>query len=308
MPKRNYPKISFIGTGSVGSSLAVAFSEKGYPIVSLINRTGASAIALARTVTCKKVSTRVEDISPGSDIIFITVSDDAIRNVAKELSVVKRLKFNNIFVAHTSGVHSSAILDPVRNKGAITASMHPIQTFPKRKKASKVRNIYFGIEGTVQALPRARQLVNDLDARWVVIPEQMKPLYHAACVFSSGYIVVLMNVIQELTKKLQVVPPWTEMFGPLMTSAMENAITRSAGSALTGPVVRGDLETINLHMTSLAAHTPEFMPLYIVAGIELARVARENGNLTLQEYQALVTHFRNFISSIPTTKQSKGKK
>jgi predicted short-subunit dehydrogenase-like oxidoreductase (DUF2520 family) len=87
-----------------------------------------------------------------------------------------------------------------------------------------------------------------------------------------------------------------------MTSAMENAIKSSAANALTGPVMRGDTETISMHLRALAQHAPRFLPMYSVAGIEVGRLAAEHGKLTKQEYENIVTLFRQFIKSYPETK------
>lgn len=308
MPSHEYPNVSIIGAGRVGSSLAVALHEAGYRVVSIISRTGPASIALARSVRCKKASTRIEDVDSSTELVLIAVPDEAISGVAKELARTKRLKFSNMFVAHTSGVHSSVLLEPLRRKGALVASIHPIQTFPEGRKRTKVQGIYFGIEGEMAAVGRAGKIVNNLGARSVVVPESLKALYHTACVFSSGYLVVMLNAIQQLAGKLGLQASWTEVFGPLMTSAMENTIKSSAGESLTGPVMRKDLKTIALHLESLARHAPEFVPLYLVAGIEAARVASEHHRMTEEEYRTVVDHFKKFLTSIPTIKKSKGKK
>lgn len=307
MPSRTYPKISIIGAGRVGSSLAAALHARGYPVVSIINRRGSAAIALAKSVQCMTVSTRIADIDATSRIVFITVPDDTIAGAVKQLALVRRLKFANLFVAHTSGVHSSLIMAPLMKKGALAASMHPIQTFPGRSKRSMLKGIYFGIEGAPAALACAQKIAHDLGAKTVVVPEASKPLYHVACVFSSAYLVAVLNVIHQLASTIGLKVPWTKVFGPLMTSAMENTIRHSAGDALTGPVMRGDLSTIALHLKSLAAHAPQFVPFYLVAGIEVARIASEQGKLTHEEFRKMVNQFRKILTSIPTFKSSKGK-
>ena len=307
MPAHRYPNVSIIGAGRVGSSLAVALHAKGYPLVSIINRTGSAAIDLAKSVTCKKASTRISDIDPSSEMVFIAVPDDALRTTVKQLAGVKRLKFAKLFIAHTSGVHSSSILAPVRRKGAIVASMHPAQTFPATRKRSILHGIYFGIEGAPPALARAKQIAADLLAKTVVIPEAMKPLYHTACVFSSGYLVAVLNVIQELSTTLRLNVSWTDVFGPLMTTSIENTLKYSPVGALTGPVMRRDLSTISMHLESLEAYAPQFLPLYVVAGLEVARIATEQGKLTGEESRTLVHHFKQFLTTIPPSTKAKGK-
>ncbi|HEV8539322.1 MAG TPA: Rossmann-like and DUF2520 domain-containing protein [Bacteroidota bacterium] len=305
MAARSIPKVSLIGSGKVGSSLARALFEKGYPIVSIINRTGPPAIRLAGAVKCKRVSTHIDNIHASTDIIIIAVTDDSLQNVADELSKTKRLSLKNILVAHTSGAHASSVLSALRRKGALTASMHPIQSFPEGRKQAKLRGIFFGVEGAPEALIQVERLVQDVGARMVTIPPELKPLYHIACVFASSYMVALLNAIGEMAALLNIRASWTEVFGPLMTAATENTIKTSAWNALTGPIIRRDSTTISLHLKTLAAIAPQFLPLYCVAGIEVARVATEHGKMTKAEYQDIVSLFRQFLKSYPDSKKSK---
>lgn len=305
MAKTLLPKISIIGAGNVGTSLAMAFFDKGYPIASVIGRTGTTALSLAKAVKCKKASTQVEDIEPSTEIILIAVSDPAIGEIARTLARNKKLKFKKLFVCHTSGVFTSAILQPLSKKGALTASVHPIQTFSAGRKRTKVQGIFFGIEGSTEARSKAIRLVGDIGGKAIVLPPELKPLYHIACVFASSYTIVILNAIQELAKQLHINAPWTEVFGPLMTTAMENTIKYSAANALTGPVTRNDLATIKTHLTALSQSAPQFLPMYTVAGIEVARIAKEHGKVTQEEFQALITEFRQFIRS--STPHSKGR-
>ncbi len=305
MTSRRHPNVSIIGAGRVGASLAMALHAAGYPVVSVISRSGAQAIAVAKSVKCRKASTRMEDIDPSSEMILITVPDDAVSGVAKGLANVKRLRFRNVFIAHTSGVLSSAILAPLRKRGALVASVHPVQTFPEGRKRTKLEGICFGVDGETNAVTRAEKLIHDLGSRMVVVPESLKPLYHIACVFSSGYLIVVLNAIQKLSGKLQLKASWTEVFGPLLTGAMKNTIEHSAAASLTGPVMRKDLKTIGLHFESLANHAPEFIPFYLVAGIEVARVAHEDHKLNDEEYRSVVDHFKKLLTSINTTKGKK---
>jgi predicted short-subunit dehydrogenase-like oxidoreductase (DUF2520 family) len=305
MAAKSSPKISLIGSGKVGSTLTLALYQKGYRVVSIINRTGKPALALATKVKCKKVSTHIGDVDTSSEIILIAVPDGELEGIARELSTVKHLKFKKLFVAHTSGAYSSDVLTGLQKKGSLIASMHPVQTFPQGAKPVKLRGIYFGIEGSPASLAKAEHIVHDIEARAVNVPKELKPLYHVACVFASSYMISIFNCIAELTKLSQLKASWMEVFGPLMTSAMENTIKTSAANALTGPVVRNDTSTISLHLNMLAQHAPQFLPIYCVAGIDVARTAAEHGKLSKQEYQNIVTLFRTFIKSYPEIKKNK---
>src|SRR5437016_12229834 len=109
MAGKTLPKISLIGSGIVGSSLCLALFEKGYPIASIINRTGKPAIALAKAVRCRRASTHVHDLHPSSAIVIIAVSDESLQEVAASIAQVKHLDFKKLFVAHTSGVYPADV-------------------------------------------------------------------------------------------------------------------------------------------------------------------------------------------------------
>jgi predicted short-subunit dehydrogenase-like oxidoreductase (DUF2520 family) len=312
MPKSSYPKVSIIGAGKVGSTLAEALSKKGYPIVSVISRRGQSALTLAKSVKCKRASTQLADLAPDTDLIIISTSDGKLPQIAKQLASLKKFKFEKMFIVHTSGVHSARVLDPLKKLGALVASVHPIQTFPDKQSPtqlqSKLRGIFYGIDVTQEALGKAERLVTDLGGKPITIPPEMKPLYHLACVFASGYMIVFLNTISELARSLELKASWTEVFGPLMTTAMENTVKYSAAEALTGPIMRGDTTTIEQHLEALAEYAPQFIPLYTVAGIEMARVAKESDKIDQDDFMGIISLFKKFIQSTTLKNISKVKR
>ncbi len=303
-------KISLIGSGTVGSVITTALFKRGYRVVSIINRTGASAARLGAKVGCSKVSTSTEDLAAETQLLLIAVPDDALAGVAQSVAGIRKLPVRSMATVHFSGAHSTDALLPLKKRGSTTASLHPIQTFPASRSTTqllpRLRGIYYGIEGDDEGLKIADMLTGELGGTAIVIPRAMKPLYHTACVFASNYFVVLLNALHELARSSKLYFSWTEVFGPLMTSTMENAVRNGPSSALTGPVVRNDKETLGLHLDALAHNAPQFLPLYTICGIEAARIARSQGRLTGEEYDAILALFGQFIRSLPT-KTTKGR-
>lgn len=299
--KSRLPAISIIGAGAVGSALAYALHEHGYPVASVISRTGRKAIRLARAVECRKASGSLADIDRSTEVLLLTVSDDAIGPVAAEVAKVGRLKFSRLLAVHCSGVHPASLLRPLARKGADIASLHPIQTFPAGQSPaslrSKLRGGYCGIEGDEASLKRVLPLVRAIKGVPLTIPRELKPLYHVACVFASNYLTVLLNAISELSEALALKAPWAEVFGPLMAASMELAVREPSGVVLTGPIVRKDLHTIELHLNALARYAPQLLPLYTVSGIDSARIARAHGRLSQEDVTLLVRQFRSFITA-----------
>jgi len=305
MKKRN-PKFSIIGAGKVGSTLALALHDKKFPIVSIISKSGKHAIDLAKKVHCKRASTKLLDVDPSTEYILIAVSDPSLEEVAFELSKIKQLKFKKLCVIHCSGVYSSDVLNPLKKKGATVASMHPIQTFPKTRTPeqmrSKLKNIFYGVEGNPQAIEKVEIIVRALEGKSVIISKELKPLYHVACVFASSYMATLLNTISDLSKTLNLKATWMEVFGPLLTATMENVVRDSTATAITGPIVRGDHQTIDLHLEALSRYAPQFLPLYTITGIEVARIVKNRGTIGQKEYDELIARFKTFVKSLPIKK------
>ncbi|MBI5476988.1 MAG: DUF2520 domain-containing protein [Ignavibacteriales bacterium] len=306
------PKISIIGTGSLGGALAVSLHAKGYKIISLIDINGTKALQISKHVKCEKVGVTVSDLPSTSDIVFITVSDNQLGEIAVEISKLKHLYLKKMTFIHCSGVYTSDILEPLRKKGAITGSMHPIQTFPPNlnpaKLKTKFRGIYFGIDGIEESIRLMEQIIKMLGGKAIVIKKEIKPLYHIACVFASNYEMIFLNAVDELTRKIDIPVSWMEAFGPLITESMQNMIKHGIGKSLTGPIVRGDMKTVDIHLDSLSKFAPFLLPLYTIGGIEAARVAKENGRISEEEFKEIIIKFRKFIQSTSFTKISKGKK
>lgn len=293
--------VSLVGAGAVGSALGLLLFEKGYTIASIINRTPKRALALARLVHCKKVSTSVADIAPETEVLIFAVADDALPEVVRQTAKRMRLSkgSNKPLVLHTSGVHSIDILKPVQLRGAMVASFHPIQSFPPsktaRELAKNVEGIHFGVEGEGRALDNVLQLVRLLGGKAVVIPRDMKPLYHTMCVFASNYIITLLNAVAEAAQPLGFDHLWKEMILPLFTTTVENVMKSSPVHALSGPVARNDVLAVMKHLAVLQKFAPHLLPLYTVLSIETARVARQSGRLTSGQFKDFVASIRKQV-------------
>jgi predicted short-subunit dehydrogenase-like oxidoreductase (DUF2520 family) len=292
-------KISVVGAGKVGSAILQNLSKKGYPVVSIIDKNIKSALRLATKVECKKYSYNTSDIDKETEMLFITTPDDVIAKVAKEISADKKLKFKNMFVAHTSGVQTSAVLKPLKSKGATVFSMHPIQSFPKdisiNRLEKNIQNIYFGFEGEAGTYSIASRLASELGGKIISIDKKLKPLYHIACVFASNYIVTNLNIVSEISSLLKIDNNWSDVFRPLTYSSIENALTLSPKEALTGPIERGDLETVKMHIEALKKYAPDLMSYYLLFGVETARLARAKGSLTPEKFSLLIKYARETV-------------
>ena len=300
-------KISVVGAGRVGSAIAFALSKRGYQIVSVVDKNVKAASRLAEKVNCKKFSYNASDINKDTELLFITTPDDAIVKVVKEISSNKKLNFKKLIVAHTSGVHTSDSLKPLKSKGATTFSFHPVQSFPKNISLNQLekilKDIYLGFEGEKNAFPIASRLAAELGGKIVSIDKKLKPLYHIACVFASNYIVANLSIVSEISSLLKFDKNWSNVFRPLTNSTIENALKLSPMEALTGPIERGDIDTVKMHVDVLQKFAAHLTPFYLILGVETARLALIKGSLNPEQFDLLIKFARQ-----TATKNKKEKK
>jgi predicted short-subunit dehydrogenase-like oxidoreductase (DUF2520 family) len=281
-------KTSIVGAGKVGSTLALLFKENGFEIVSIISRTKESAKKLGKLVHCKNISASVKDISPQTEFLLLAVPDGVLKNVADEIAQSAKLNFKKIIVAHVSGVHSVEVLSSLKNKGANVAGFHPIQTFPKNISIQQMKknisnNIVFGIECEKKLQPTMKQLAKKMYGKSVFITSELKPLYHLACVVSSSFSVTLLKVIEEIASHFPFANEWKRAFSPLLLSSITNALSTSPASALTGPIPRGDVKTVELHLNALQKFSPQLISLYKELGIKATSIAEERGSISEEQ-------------------------
>jgi predicted short-subunit dehydrogenase-like oxidoreductase (DUF2520 family) len=281
-------KISVVGAGRVGSAIAYSLFKSGYPVLSVIDKNVKAASRLAVKVKCKKYSYSASDVDKDTELILITTPDDAIGTVAKEISANKKLKFKKLTAVHTSGVHTSDVLKSLTSKGVTAFSLHPVQSFPKNNSLNQleksIKGIYFGFEGDKKSFMTASLLAGVLGSKIISIEKKMKPLYHAGCVFASNYFVTNLSIVSEIASVLKVERNWANIFSPLINSTIENALKMSPIESLTGPIERGDVDTIKMHIESLNKYLPHLTMFYLILGLETARLALIKGSLTSEKF------------------------
>ena len=276
MRSKNKNTISIIGAGRVGSTLTMLLFRAGYRIVSVISRNQTSARKLARFVHCPHYSTSLSDISPATSIICIAVPEEYILGIAKEISKSVHIDFSKLAVFHPSGSLSSDALLPLRRNGAITFSLHPIQSFSKSSSLAhqmdQMQHSVYGFEGEKAAIPIARQLVKSLHGVFVTIPKEEKILYHIASVFASNYSIALLGVVDDVVKRIG-----SELtlahFKPLVRTSIENAFQQTPVQALTGPIVRGSFATVKNQLQQLQNIDPSLAVLYQHIGLQALKMA-----------------------------------
>lgn len=263
-------RVSIIGLGQVGTAFLKVFSGYNFEITSVFNRTEIST-SLTSTfpgVFFKKgMPSKKDELG---DLIFITVSDDAISKVSKRLAeIIGDPKSKNI--VHCSGTHTSESLSDLKNRGAKVASFHPIKAITKSSKSFE--NIWFDIEGDDDLLQILEELAELFGAYSFRVEPEAKSFFHASAVVASNYLVVLADLVSKISAQGNI-PEETAIkaLAPLMENTLSNITELGVTDALTGPIARGDVQTIENHLSSLESK-PKLQMLYKTLGMEAACIA-----------------------------------
>jgi len=220
---------------------------------------------------------------PGdTTIVILAVPDDRLGDVAHDLSGIGRAP-DGCVALHLAGAISGSVLEPLHAVGYEVGSLHPLQAIADPwSAADRLVGSAFAVAGEPAAMAAARRLVFALDGRPLVIPATMRPLYHAAAVMASNYVVALASTAARLLQEAGV--PEADALPsilPLMRGSLDNVEHLGAAAALTGPIVRGDAATVRMHLMRLSdedrslycALAGETLSLARAAGLDEARAA-----------------------------------
>lgn len=249
MPSK--PSIALIGPGNLGFALGRALAAAGYRIDEVIARDNPSSLRRARDLARKvKAQARTwSDAQLDSRIVWLCVSDDAIGDCARRLS--KRGDWKGKIVLHSSGALSSELLAPLARRGAATASLHPMQSFV-RSSAADMRGIWFGVEGDAAAVRVARRIATDLGGHVLRVERRNKALYHVLGGFASPLIIALLALAEQIAREAGVPDRARRgVIEPILLRTVKNYTRHGAAAAFSGPLVRGDLDTVKAHLGSL---------------------------------------------------------
>ncbi len=275
-------RIGIVGAGNVGVALALALKRNGYTLTGLCCRTKESAQHSAAKLATEQFTDPVE-ITRRADIIFITTPDSFIEEVCQQIASREGFSKGQV-VLHTSGAHTSHLLESAREAGAYVLSMHPLQTFPSAETGlQNLPGTYFTMEGDEEALQVGQKLVVALEGNALTISTEMKPLYHAAACVSCNYFVALLDMGLKMMETSGV--PRDEALSalmPLIEGTLANVKRVGVPRALTGPIDRGDADTIGSHIERIKKEMPQLLEVYRRLGNYTALVANEKGTLSAE--------------------------
>ncbi|NOY70207.1 MAG: DUF2520 domain-containing protein, partial [Deltaproteobacteria bacterium] len=258
------PGFSIIGCGRVGCALARHLADAGYPPGGFYSRSIASARRAAMLAGAgKKAFDHEKEAVADAGIIFITTPDSVIGDAAENLAKQGGIQKGTV-ILHCSGALPSTELDCLKSLGAVTGAMHPLQSFASSNMdGNPFSGIMMAVEGTAGGVETAKTIVKDLGAVPFEIRTDGKILYHSAAVLASNYLVALMDAAISLMTQAGV--EQTQAFSilkPLVFGTLANIEDSGTIGALTGPVARGDVKTVERHVAQLREKALDILSLY----------------------------------------------
>jgi predicted short-subunit dehydrogenase-like oxidoreductase (DUF2520 family) len=262
------PSVAIVGAGRMGQGLALALSEAGHRIT-LVSRSSHPVVPPLQLQGGPR-----EEALRGAAIVLLAVPDGAIPSLAAELAAEGGITPRHV-VLHLSGLQDRGALRPLAATGAALGSLHPLQTVSDPATApARFAGAYAGVEGDDRALSAAEALAESLRMVPVRIPAGAKAAYHAGAAFAANYTTALVAVAERLALAAGIAPEVARrLYLPLIRGAAAN-LEAGPAAALTGPVRRGDVETVVAHLAALG---PEDRQLYLLLAREALRLAREAG-------------------------------
>jgi predicted short-subunit dehydrogenase-like oxidoreductase (DUF2520 family) len=258
-------RIAIVGAGNLGSALAMSLYRAGYKIDAVVSRSAPTSRRKAQrlaTVVGARISSGSLAKTQAS-LLWFCVPDSEIEKAAEAFA--DQVEWKGKIALHSSGALTSDALAVLRRRGAKIASVHPMMTFvrgaftgksepqTKSKAPSGAKPILagvpFAIEGDAAAVQLARRVVKDLGGTAYPIRKRDKAAYHAWGTFASPLLTALLVTTERVALLAGVKPKEARRrMAPILQQTLANYATRDAADAFSGPIIRGDVETVKRHL------------------------------------------------------------
>jgi len=167
-------------------------------------------------------------------------------------------KLTGLTVAHTAGSQGAGILSPLEAFGALPLAWHPLQSFTGSETADCLRGVVIGMDGSEEAMAVGRQLAEAAGGEGLVVPEEMRTLYHLSGVFASNLLAGLIGAAADFLKEIGLSDPKAlRALEPIICTTVENIMEQGLPAAITGPAARDDHDTVKRHLEALRLRPDE---------------------------------------------------
>lgn len=258
-------RLVIAGPGRAGVAIGLAATRRGHNVVAVVGRDRDHAAAAAEALDA--LSRGGDESIPSCDLLVIAVRDDAITELAAGLAP---LSSEVAGAVHLSGLTPVAALAPLANRGIATGSLHPLQTLPTPEAgAGRIAGAWMAVTATDPLRTRLHAFATSMGASPFDLADEAKPLYHAAASAAANFPLADLTMAHDLFESAGV--PF-EAARPLVEAVVANAFSLGPRAALTGPVARGDVETVAAQIDAVAGTDPRWLRDYLTAVAQLARL------------------------------------
>ena len=250
-------RIGLIGAGRAGTAVGAALAGAGHPLVGVTARSSASRERAARLLPHVPVLP-ADEVTNNADAVLVAVPDNLIGEVARTLPLTSAQ-----YVVHLSGAHGLA---PFEGLAATPVALHPSMTFPGGLVS--LEGVMFTATAPDAARALVERLVKTLGAQVQWVADEQRARYHAGLVHGANHLTTLITQALAVLREAGVEDPAATL-GPLVTATLDNTL-RSGHHALTGPIARGDVDTVAAHLAELRGRTASTYAELALATVELA--------------------------------------
>jgi len=269
-------RTAIVGTGRVAQALGRLLARAGMPPTVIAGRTPDHAQRAAAFVGPGVKTARIREIPRFADRVLIAVVDLAIPSVVDDLADGGMCSG---VALHTSGAHGPRLLDALAVRGVSCGVLHPLQTIADPELgATALRGASFAVGGEAAAVEWAEEIVRTAGGTPLRIRENGFASYHAGAVMAGNAVIAAIDAAVELFGAAGVERQAAlRALRPLCLTSAQNALELGPEAALTGPVQRGDADTVKAHMAALAQSPPYVGDLYRASGHALLEIAKRRG-------------------------------
>ena len=287
--------IGVVAAGRLGASLVVAMDAAGYSVKMVSRRKLPVAESVADRLEGATATDDAQAVADATRVVFVTASDSAIEELAN--AIVFR---PGQAVLHCSGAASVSALNNALNHGAVTGSIHPLQTFPNEFGQDRFRGITFGVEASDPRLRQwLEQLAQDLGGTPIALSEEGRSAYHASAVMACGLVGGLVGLAADLWGELgQTRSTALQALAPLLESTAAQIGSMGIPEGITGPYVRGDLDVVQRHLQATAKAGRDVLRGYAALALAQLPIAAEQGGIAQERRAEIEQLLRATLASL----------
>jgi predicted short-subunit dehydrogenase-like oxidoreductase (DUF2520 family) len=278
------PVIGIVGAGAVGTALGLALSRAGWPVGAVASRSPERRERFRSLVPGARGFAEPTALLDEVELIILAVPDDALPALAGSLRM-----YSGQAMVHTSGALGAEVLSPAMAAGTQIGAFHPLVAFADTELAvAALHGATVAIEGDDQLVDLLARMADAVGATAVRLIPGTKPAYHAAAVLAAGGFIALLDAIAELGRVAGLDEAGSlAVYGRLAEQTLANARALGIARALTGPMTRGDVGTLERHLATLRQLAPDVLPLYAAAAEREIALAAGRGALAPEAAEAM---------------------